>query len=207
MYFFWQRDLTPSRLLCCHFTSFFLPIFVSRVLYTELELMLKIRQVTMVVNNVALISQVFFRGFVPQSFPITTLLIILLCCYLTTCLPLFWWLLIIIIFVLQKRSPVHLTMGSYTNRETPLMTKPAKADVLALTPAILFVNPSIVPQVSSEEVRTFWYELMGLSINIFFLCHIEWNTLTMWQKTCLTAKNKMIVQALNYMCQAILMTQ
>jgi len=51
----------------------------------------------------------------------------------------------------KKRSPVRLTTGSYTNRGTPLMTKPAKADVRALTPAILFVNPSIVPQVSSEE--------------------------------------------------------
>ena len=160
MYFFRQRDLTPSRLLCCHFTSFFLPIFVSRVLYTELELMLKIRQITMVVNNVALISQVFFRGFVRQSCPITTLLIMLLCCYLTTYLFLF--LTVIIIFVLQKRSPVHLTMGSYTNRGTPLMMKPAKADVPVLTPAILFVNPSIVRQVSSEEVCTLQYRLFFL---------------------------------------------
>ena len=63
------------------------------------------------------------------------------------------FLTVIIIFVLQKKSPVRLTTGSYTNLGTPLMTKPAKAGAPAPTPAVLFVNPSIVPLVSSEEVR------------------------------------------------------
>ena len=162
MYFFWQRDLTPSRLLCCHFTSFsFLPIFVSRVLCTtNLELMLKMRQITTGDNDVAVIWRVFincFAGF------FTDLELMLKICQITTLLAsnvavllfdeLFTsFLTVIIIFVLQKRSPVRLTTGSYTNRGTPLMTKPAKAGAPVLTPAILFVNPSIVPQVSSEEV-------------------------------------------------------
>lgn len=168
---------TPSRLLCCHFTSFsFLPIFVSRVLCTtNLELMLKMRQITTVDNDVAVIWRVFincFAGF------FTDLELMLKICQITTLLAsnvavllfdeLFTsFLTVIIIFVLQKRSPVRLTTGSYTNLGTPLMTKPAKAGAPVLTPAILFVNPSIVPQVSSEEVRTLRYELMGLSINIF----------------------------------------
>ena len=89
----------------------------------------------------------------------------LLCCYLTSYVPLL--LTVIIIFVLQKKSLVRLTTGSYTNLGTPLMTKPAKAGAPAPTLGILFVNPSIVRQVSSEEVRTLRYELMGLSISIF----------------------------------------
>ena len=102
--------------------------------------MLKIRQITTFITNVAvLLFDELFTSF----------------------------LTVIFIFVLQKRSLVRLTTGSYTNLGTPLMTKPAKAGAPALTPAILFVNPSIVRQVSSEEVRTLRYELMGLSISIF----------------------------------------
>ena len=83
---------TPSRLLCCHFTSFsYLPIFVSRVLCTNLELMLKMRQITTVDNDVAVIWRVFincFAGFfidlelMLKICQITTLLVMLLCCYL-----------------------------------------------------------------------------------------------------------------------------
>ena len=51
-------------------------------------------------------------------------------------------------FCSQKRSHVGPRTGSYTSQETRLMMKPAKVDVHAQMPAILFANPSIAPQVS-----------------------------------------------------------